>query len=72
MAASVKIDKEWKGRIQHLAGVRRRSAHGIMRKAIRQYVEREEACESSGKEAMASGTDYRETGRHLTGRESRA
>jgi predicted transcriptional regulator len=72
VAASVKIDDELKGRIQHLAGLRRRSAHWIMREAIRHYVEREEARESARQEAMASWTDYRDTGRHLTGRETRA
>lgn len=71
MAASVKIDDELKGRIQHLAGLRRRSAHWIMREAIQQYVEREEARESFKQEAMASWNEYRETGRHLTGAETR-
>lgn len=69
MATSIKIDDELKVRIQRLAGVRDRSAHWIMREAIRQYVEREEARESFRQEAMASWTAYRESGRHLTGRE---
>jgi predicted transcriptional regulator len=72
MAASVKIDDDLKERIQHLAGLRQRSAHWIMREAIQQYVEREEARESFRQEALASWQAYRETGQHLTGQEARA
>lgn len=71
MSTSVKIDDDLKGRIQHLAGLRRRSAHWIMREAITQYVEREEARESLRQEALASWSEYQETGRHLTGQEVR-
>ncbi len=72
MAVSVKIDDDLKDRIQHLAGLRQRSAHWIMREAIQQYVEREEARESFRQEALASWQAYRETGRHVTGQEARA
>ena len=66
MATSIKLDDEMKKRIQHLADVRHRSAHWIMREAIHHYVEREEAKESFKQEAVASWTAYQETGRHLT------
>lgn len=66
MATSLKIDDEMKGRIQALAEQRDRSAHWIMREAIRQYVDREEARESFRQEALESWTAYQETGRHLT------
>lgn len=72
MATSIKIDDELKGRVQQLATLRHRSPHWIMREAIRQYVEREEAQESFKREALASWTAYQETGRHLTGQEVRA
>jgi predicted transcriptional regulator len=72
VATSLKIDDELKARIQHLAQIRRRSAHWIMNEAIQQYVEREEARESFKNEALASWAAYRETGRHLTGQEARA
>ncbi|MCU7920180.1 MAG: CopG family ribbon-helix-helix protein [Candidatus Thiodiazotropha sp. (ex Epidulcina cf. delphinae)] len=72
MATSVKIDDELKGRVQQLANLRRRSAHWIMREAIQQYVEREEAREHFKQEAMASWEAYQETGRHLNGEELRA
>lgn len=71
MATSVKLDDDMKSRIQHLADVRNRSAHWIMREAIRDYVEREEAREDFKQEALASWTAYKETGRHLTGQEVR-
>jgi len=71
MATSVKLDDNLKGRIQHLAEIRHRSAHWIMREAIRDYVEREEARESFKEEALASWTAYQETGRHLSGQEVR-
>ncbi|MCP4429801.1 MAG: ribbon-helix-helix protein, CopG family [Gammaproteobacteria bacterium] len=71
MATSVKLDDDLKNRVQNLANTRQRSAHWIMRQAIRDYVEREEAKESFKQEAIASWTAYQETGRHLTGREVR-
>lgn len=71
MATSIKIDEALKSRVQRLASVRRRSPHWIMREAIEQYVEREEARESFKQEALASWTAYQETGRHLTGQEVR-
>mgnify|MGYP006433796595 FL=1 len=71
MATSLKIDDALKGRVQDLANQRRRSPHWIMLEAIQQYVEREEACESFKQEALASWAVYKETGRHLTGREVR-
>ena len=71
MATSVKLDDVLKKRIQHLADLQHRSAHWIMREAIRDYVEREEARESFKQEALASWTAYQETGQHLTGQEAR-
>lgn len=69
MATSVKLDDDLKRRIQNLAESRQRSPHWIMREAIRNYVEREEARESFNREALASWEAYQETGRHLTGQE---
>ncbi|HQU63071.1 MAG TPA: CopG family ribbon-helix-helix protein [Nitrosomonas sp.] len=71
MATSIKLDEDLKNRIQHLANRRHRSAHWIMREAIREYIEREEARESFKQEALESWTAYQETGRHLTGQEVR-
>lgn len=72
MSTSIKIDDDLRRRVQHLAGLRQRSAHWIMREAIAQYVAREEARESFKQEALASWTAYQETGRHLSGQEVQA
>ena len=69
MATSVKLDDNLKGRIQHLADLRHRSAHWIMCEAIKDYVDREEARESFKQEALDSWKSYQETGQHLTGEE---
>ena len=69
MATSVKLDADLKNRIQDLAERRQRSAHWIMREAIREYVVREEARENFKQEAMESWTAFQETGRHLTNEE---
>jgi len=71
MATSIKLDDELKSRVQRLASLRNRSAHWILRQAVAQYVEREEARESFKQEALASWTAYQETGQHLTGQEVR-
>lgn len=71
MATSVKLDNDLKQRLQHLADAKHRSAHWLMREAIQDYVEREEAKESFKQEALASWTAYQETGRHLSGQEVR-
>ncbi len=71
MATSVKLDASLKQRLQQLAGARQRSPHWLMREAIREYVDREEAREDFKQEALASWEIYQETGRHLTGEEVR-
>jgi len=72
MATSVKLDDEMLDRVRNLAGLRDRSPHWIMREAISQYVEREEARENFEREALDSWTAYQETGRHLSGEELRS
>ncbi len=69
MATSVKLDSEMKGRIQRLAEIQQRSAHWIMRTAIREYVNKEEAKENFKQEALSSWKSFQETGKHLTGYE---
>lgn len=71
MATSIKLNDELKGRIQHLADLRHRSAHWIMLEAIRDYIKREEAKESFKQEALKSWASYQETGLHLNGQEVR-
>ena len=71
MATSVKLDEDLKSKVRHLATLRNRSPHWIMREAIRDYIEREEAKERFKEEALASWKAYKDTGRHLMGQEVR-
>ena len=71
MTISIKLDNELENRIQRLADNRHRSLHWIIREAIREYVEREEAIERFKQEALASWDTYEVTGQHLTGQEIR-
>ena len=66
MAMSIKMDDELKSRVQHLAGLRRRSVHWIMREAIQQYIEREEKREAFKQDALRAWNEYQATGQHLT------
>jgi len=66
MATSVKLDENLKSRIQNLADLRNRSAHWIMREAIRDYVDREEKRESLKQDALRAWEDYQKNGLHLT------
>ncbi|MCU7879797.1 MAG: CopG family ribbon-helix-helix protein [Candidatus Thiodiazotropha sp. (ex Lucinoma aequizonata)] len=66
MATSVKLDGDLKNRIQHLAELRHRSSHWIMREAIRDYVEREEKRESIKQDALLAWEAHQENGLHLT------
>ncbi len=69
MAVSVKLDVAEQERLRALSQTRNRSSHYLMREAIRQYLDREEARESFKQEALASWSEYQETGLHLTGGE---
>ncbi len=66
---SLKLDDELKGRVRHLAEIRRRSSHWIMHEAIAQYVEREEKREAFRQDALRTWEEYQRTGLHLTGEE---
>jgi predicted transcriptional regulator len=72
MATSLKLDETLKGRVQHLASARRRSAHWIMREAIQQYVEREERRESFKQDALRAWNQYQATGQHVTAEDAEA
>lgn len=72
MAATttLKLDEAIKNRVGRLAESRRRSAHWLMREAIREYVEREEARESFRQSAIAAWEEFQATGAHVTGDEA--
>ena len=69
---SLKLDADTKERLARLAAARRRSAHWLMREAIEQYVEREEAREQLRGDALAAWLEYQATGRHVTAEEADA
>ena len=66
---SIKLDDDLKGRVEHLAEARRRSSHWIMREAIAQYVEREEARERLRQETVQAWEEFQATGLHATAEE---
>jgi predicted transcriptional regulator len=72
MAVSLKIDDVMKARVQHLASARDRTAHWVMREAIREYVEREEKREAFRQAGLRAWESYQSTGLHVTGEEADA
>ena len=66
---SLKLDQTDHERLKSLADSRHRKPHFLMKEAIKQYLDREEAHESFKQEALASWQAYQETGQHLTGAE---
>lgn len=69
---SLKLEAGLKERLHRLATARRRSSHWLMREAIEQYVEREEARERLKEDALAAWADFERTGRHVTAAEADA
>jgi predicted transcriptional regulator len=69
LPVSIKLDAVQREKLKKLAEARDRKPHYLMREAIQQYLEREEARESFKQEALASWREYQETGLHLTGEE---
>ncbi len=65
-AIAVKLDDAERGRLLELAKIKQRSAHFLMREAIREYLEREEAQQGFIAAAEASYEHYKETGMHIT------
>jgi predicted transcriptional regulator len=63
---SVKLDAETRTRIEHLAEVRHRTTHWMMREAISQYVDREEKREAFRQDTIKAWDEYQETGLHGT------
>lgn len=72
MAVSLKIDDTMKARVQNLASARDRTAHWVMREAIREYVEREEKREAFRQAGLRAWESYQRTGLHVTGKDADA
>jgi predicted transcriptional regulator len=58
----VKLDEETRDRLKKLGAARQRSAHWLMREAIRKYLDEEEMIESRNREADAAWEEYQRTG----------
>ena len=70
MTSPIVLDDALNDQIERLARQKRRPASSLVSEALAQYVAREEARASFVMEAEASWSDYRRTGRHLTGQET--
>ena len=69
VSTNVELDPDTQARVQRLADAQHRPAHGVMRDAVEQYVEREEARERLRQDIHAAWAEYQATGLHLTGDE---
>jgi predicted transcriptional regulator len=61
----VKLDEEIRDRLKSLGASKQRSPHWLMREAIREYLEKEEAIEARNREADQAWTDYQQSGRFV-------
>jgi predicted transcriptional regulator len=62
----VKLPPELKERLQRISTEKQRSTHWIMKEAIQQYVDREEAAELFKRETIAAWEEYQRDGQHIT------
>jgi len=63
---TVKLDPSDRDRISSLATLKKRTPHYLMKEAILEYVQREEARQNFIQAAEASFEHYKETGLHIT------
>jgi len=63
---TVKLDASDRDRIATLATMKKRTPHYLMKEAILEYVQREEARQNFIKAADTSFEHYKETGLHIT------
>ncbi|MDR3554171.1 MAG: ribbon-helix-helix protein, CopG family [Syntrophobacteraceae bacterium] len=62
----VKLDEETCERLKSLGMLKRRSTHWLMREAIREYLNKEEAAEARNREADEAWETYQRTGEFVT------
>ena len=63
---TVKLDPSDRDRLASLAALKKRTPHYLMKEAILEYVQREEARQNFIKAADTSFEHYKETGLHIT------
>jgi predicted transcriptional regulator len=66
------LDSDLSDRLQRLADARQQSPEDLARKAIQQYVEREEDREQLNRDSIAAWEEYQATGLHVTAEEADA
>lgn len=66
---SVKLGPDLEERLEKVAGRRDRSSHWVMKRAIEEFVERDEEEAAFNKRAQESWEHYQRTGLHLTNEE---
>lgn len=62
----VKIPLEMKERLQKIGTAKHRTTHWLMKEAIQQYIEREEAAEQFKQETIEGWEEYQRDGLHIT------
>jgi len=62
----VKIDELTRDRLKSLSAAKQRSAHWLMREAIREYLDKEEVLEARNKEADAAWEEYQRSGKFVS------
>jgi predicted transcriptional regulator len=63
---TIKLDPADRDRIAALASTKKRTPHYLMKEAILDYVQKEEARQNFIKAAESSYRHYKETGQHIT------
>ncbi len=63
---TIKLDPSDRDRISSLATLKKRTPHYLMKEAILEYVQREEARQNFIRAAETSFEHYKETGLHIT------
>ena len=71
-ATTLKLDVGVKQRLKRLAEAQERSPHWLMKRAIEEYVDREEKREQLREDIIEASKRYDETGLHLTAEEADA
>jgi len=62
----VKLDEATRDRLKSLSAAKQRSAHWLMREAIRKYLDEEESIEARNREADAAWEEYQRTGQAVS------
>ena len=62
----IKLDNEIRSRLKNLSEIKRRSSHWLMKEAIQQFLEAEEAYEKEKSEDEKRYQHYLTTGQHVS------